>query len=103
MVGSALGAFAAGAFSLWASRQHMYPPLIAALGIIITGTVVIITNIAVNVLARIDLKTVSGWVALAFVVWWVMEQPADAQHLVANIGGFLSMSAKGLVTFVSSI
>ena len=68
MVGSAFGTLAAGAFSLWASRQHMYPPLIAALGIITTGTIVIITNTAVDVLARVNLKTVFAWMALAFVI-----------------------------------
>jgi hypothetical protein len=46
----------------------MYPPLIAALGIITTGTIVIITNTAVDVLARVNLKTVFAWMALAFVI-----------------------------------
>ena len=50
-----------------------------------------------------NLKTVLGWVALAFVIWWVIEQPAAAAHLVHNIGAFLSSAAHGLSTFVSSL
>lgn len=47
-------------------------------------------------------KTLGGWVAVAFVVWWVIEQPANAAHLVHNIGAFLSTSAHGLSGFVNN-
>ena len=50
-----------------------------------------------------DLKTVLGWVALAFVVWWVIAEPAAAAHVVHNIGVFLSSAAHGLSTFFTSI
>ena len=43
------------------------------------------------------------WVIIAFVVWWVIQQPAGAAHLVHNIGTFLSNAASGLSHFVSSI
>src|SRR6266436_3055823 len=36
-----------------------------------------------------SVKTVTGWLAVAFVIWWVIEQPADAAHVVHNIGVFL--------------
>jgi len=49
------------------------------------------------------MKTVLGWVALAFVVWWVIEQPAAAAHLVHNIGAFLSTMATGLSNFIASV
>jgi len=49
------------------------------------------------------MKTVLGWVALAFVVWWVIEQPAAAAHLVHNIGTFLSNAAIGLSHFFQSL
>ena len=50
-----------------------------------------------------NLKTVLGWVALAFVVWWVIEQPTAAAHLVHNIGVFLSNAAHGLASFFASL
>ena len=50
-----------------------------------------------------NLKTVLGWVALAFVIWWVIEQPAAAAHLVHNIGVFLSNAAHGLASFFASL
>jgi len=51
----------------------------------------------------VNLKTVLGWVALAFVIWWVIEQPAAAAHLVHNIGVFLSNAARGLANFFASL
>ena len=50
-----------------------------------------------------NLKTVLGWVVLAFVVWWVIEQPTAAAHLVHNIGVFLSSAARGLASFFASL
>ena len=50
-----------------------------------------------------DLKTVLGWVALAFVVWWIIVEPAAAAHVVHNIGAFLSSAAHGLSTFFASL
>jgi len=51
----------------------------------------------------VDIKTVLGWLALAFVVWWVIEQPAAAAHVVHNIGTFLTSAAHGLSNFFASI
>ena len=50
-----------------------------------------------------DIKTLLGWVAIAFVVWWIIVEPAAAAHLVHNIGAFLSTAAHGLSNFVSSL
>ena len=50
-----------------------------------------------------NIKTVLGWVALAFVVWWVIEQPTAAAHLVHNLGTFLSNAARGLSNFFASL
>ncbi len=50
-----------------------------------------------------DLKTVLGWAALAFVVWFVIAEPTAAAHIVHNIGAFLSSAAHGISTFISSI
>jgi hypothetical protein len=51
----------------------------------------------------VSLKTIAGWAVVAFIVWWVIEQPTDAAHLVHNIGDFLSTAATGLSHFVASI
>jgi hypothetical protein len=51
----------------------------------------------------VNIKTIAGWAAIAFVVWWVIQQPTNAAHLVHNIGTFLSSSANGFSHFVSSI
>jgi len=51
----------------------------------------------------VNLKTVLGWLALAFVVWWIIEQPSAAAHVVHNIGVFLTSAAHGLSSFFSSI
>lgn len=49
------------------------------------------------------LKTILGWALVAFLVWWVIQQPTNAAHLVHNIGSFLSTAATGISRFVSSI
>ena len=51
----------------------------------------------------VNAKTLAGWAAIAFVVWWVIEQPANAAHIVHNIGTFLSTAAAGLSHFVANI
>ncbi len=49
------------------------------------------------------LKTVLTWAGTAFVIWWVIQQPQSAAHLVHNIGAFLTTAASGLSHFVASI
>jgi hypothetical protein len=51
----------------------------------------------------VNAKTLAGYAAIAFVVWWVIEQPASAAHIVHNIGTFLSTAASGLSHFVANI
>jgi hypothetical protein len=51
----------------------------------------------------VNLKTIAGWAALAFVVWFVIEQPEAAGHIVHNIGAFLATAASGFSHFVASI
>lgn len=75
---SAFGVFAAGVFSMWANRREVCPPLINGLAAIIAG-------IVGWVLARVGLKTLSGWAAAGFIAWWVIQAPADAGHLMANL------------------
>jgi hypothetical protein len=51
----------------------------------------------------VNLKTIAGWAAVAFIVWFVIEQPASAGHIVHNIGAFLAKAASGFSSFVSSV
>jgi hypothetical protein len=51
----------------------------------------------------VSLKTILGWSVLAFAIWWMIEQPTNALHLVHNIGTFISTAASRLSQFVASI
>jgi hypothetical protein len=51
----------------------------------------------------VKLSNILKWLVVAFVVWWVIQEPTDAAHLVHNIGTFLSSAAVGLSHFVTSI
>ena len=50
-----------------------------------------------------DLKTVLGRAALAFVLWFKIAGRATAAHIVRNIGAFLSSAAHGFSTFLTSL
>ena len=49
------------------------------------------------------LSRILTYLAIAFVIWWVIQQPTSAAHLVHNIGDLLSTAAHGLSNFVASI
>lgn len=49
------------------------------------------------------LSKILTYLAIAFVIWWVIQQPTSAAHLVHNIGDLLSTAAHGLSNFVASI
>jgi hypothetical protein len=51
----------------------------------------------------VKLGTILKWAAIAFVLWWVIQQPTSAAHLVHNIGSLLSQAAHGVSSFVASI
>ncbi len=50
-----------------------------------------------------NLKTILGWAVVAFLIWWVIEQPTGAAHVVHNIGTFLSSAAAGISNFFSKV
>ena len=50
-----------------------------------------------------SLKTVLGWLAVAFILWWIIVEPQAAAQVVHDIGSFLSTAAHGLATFFSSL
>ena len=49
------------------------------------------------------LKQILTYAVIAFLIWWVVQQPANAAHLIHNIAGFLTNLAKGLSDFVAHI
>ena len=51
----------------------------------------------------VNLKTIAGWAVVAFLIWWVIEQPTGAAHVVHNIGTFLSTTAAGISNFFAKV
>ncbi len=51
----------------------------------------------------VNLKTIAGWAVVAFLIWWVIQRPTDAAHVVHNIGTFLTSAASGISKFFSNI
>jgi hypothetical protein len=51
----------------------------------------------------VKLSNILKWAIIVFVVWWIVQQPTNAAHLVHNIGTLLSSAANGLSHFVTSI
>jgi hypothetical protein len=48
-------------------------------------------------------RQIITYLLIAFVIWWVIQEPASAGHLVHNIGSLLSQAAHGMSSFVASI
>jgi hypothetical protein len=48
-------------------------------------------------------RQVLTYALIAFLIWWVVQQPTNAAHLIHNIAGLLTTAARGLSNFVSSI
>jgi len=51
----------------------------------------------------VKLGNIIKWAIVAFVLWWVVQEPTHAAHLVHNIGNLLSSAANGLSNFFTSI
>jgi hypothetical protein len=49
------------------------------------------------------LKKLLTWVAVAFVVFYVIQRPDDAAGIVRSAGAALSDAAQSLSTFVGSL
>jgi hypothetical protein len=50
-----------------------------------------------------NVKQILTYAAIAFLIWWVVQQPANAAHLVHNIAGLLTSAAKGISNFVANV
>jgi len=51
----------------------------------------------------VKLGNILKWAIIVFLVWWIVQQPGHAAHLVHNIGTLLSSAANGLSNFFTSI
>lgn len=49
------------------------------------------------------LSTVLWWLAIGFVVYWVVTNPAGAAHAVHAIGHLFTEAARGLSAFFSNL
>ncbi len=50
-----------------------------------------------------NLKRVLVWLAVAFVVWYVIQQPESSAEMVRNAGEALGDAASSLAAFVGSL
>ena len=50
-----------------------------------------------------SLKTIAGYAVVAFIIWWVIEDPSGAAHVVHNIGNFLTTVANGISSFFAKV
>jgi hypothetical protein len=48
-------------------------------------------------------KQLLTYAIIAFAVWWVIQQPTNAAHLIHNVGTLLSSAATGLSNFITKI
>ncbi|HWG12217.1 MAG TPA: hypothetical protein VG268_02985 [Streptosporangiaceae bacterium] len=48
-------------------------------------------------------KQLVGYAAIAFVLFFVIKDPAGAAHIINNIGNFLSSLARGFSSFLSNL
>lgn len=60
-------------------------------------------NRSASLTSGMSLKTRIGWMAVAFIVWWAIEQPTSSEHLAHNMGAFFSAATAGLSAFFASI
>ncbi len=53
--------------------------------------------------AAVKPKQIITYLAIAFVIWWLIQEPTSAGHLVHNVGALLSQAAHGVSNFIASI
>jgi hypothetical protein len=51
----------------------------------------------------VKLKTILGYAAIAFILFFVIKDPTGAAHVINNIGNFLSSMARGFSAFFTSL
>ena len=53
--------------------------------------------------SAVNIRQVLTYAIIAFIIWWIVQQPANAAHLIHNIAGLLTTAAKGMSNFLASI
>jgi hypothetical protein len=53
--------------------------------------------------AAVKPRQIITYLIIAFIIWWVIQEPSSAGHLIHNIGDLLSEAAHGMSNFISSI
>lgn len=56
-----------------------------------------------QIIYGLNLKQVLAWLAVTFLIWWVIEAPAGAAYVIHSIGTFLSSAAAGISRFFTSL
>ena len=51
----------------------------------------------------VKLKTILGYAAIAFILFYVIKDPTGAAHIINNIGNFLSSVARGFADFFTAL
>jgi hypothetical protein len=51
----------------------------------------------------VKLRQVLTYAIIIFIIWWVVTQPTNAAHLIHNIAGLLTTTAKGLSNFITNL
>jgi len=51
----------------------------------------------------VSLRVIFTYAAIAFTLWWIIQQPANASHIIDNAGAMLQAAADGLSHFFASI
>lgn len=53
--------------------------------------------------SSVTLRVILGYAAIAFILFFVIKDPAGAAHLINNVGNFLSSLARGFSAFFTSL
>jgi hypothetical protein len=53
--------------------------------------------------ATVKPKQIFGWLAIAFILFYVIKDPGGAAHIIHNIGNFLTSVASGFTNFFNSL
>ena len=49
------------------------------------------------------LKTILGWLAVAFLLFFAIKDPTGIAHVINSIGGFLSSVSRGFRNFLEGL
>jgi len=50
-----------------------------------------------------SLRTVIGWLAVLFIIWWIVTNPSGAANAAHAVGHLFTQAANGLSSFLTSV